>query len=138
MKSQELGSCSSVCDAFIWGAVGGVPDALETLFARTVFGGYEGGTSWGGAWLEHEGGSFYVCVYMVCATVRVDDYGSCFCVCGFALGRAFICGGAALGGGMGMLCVYEKGAALTAVPFCEVFLSLYILVALFHAIMWRF
>lgn len=56
-----------MCDAFIWGAVGGVSDALEAFFTRAVFGGYEGGTSWGGAWLEHEGGSFYVCVYIWCA-----------------------------------------------------------------------
>ena len=53
MECEELSSCSSMCNAFIWGAVGGVPDALETLFACAVFGGYEGGTSWGGARLKH-------------------------------------------------------------------------------------
>lgn len=63
MECEELGSCSSVCDAFVWGAVGGVSDALETLFARAVFGVYEGGTSWGGARLEHEGG-LSICTYI--------------------------------------------------------------------------
>lgn len=91
-----------MCNAFVWGAVSGVPDALEAFFARAVFGGYEGGTSWGGAWLEHEGRVFLcVRIYIVRATARVNDCGSCFCACGFALGRAFICGGAALGGVMG-------------------------------------
>lgn len=119
-----------MCNAFIWGAVSGVPDALETLFARTVFGGYEGGTSWGGAWLEHEGGVFLcVCIYMVCATARVDDCGSCFCVCGFALGRAFICGGAALGGGMGVYGYMKRGRLWLPSPFVKSF-CLYIYLSL--------
>lgn len=79
-----------MCNAFIWGAVSGVPDALETLFARTVFGGYEGGTSWGGAWLEHERWAFYVCVYMVCATVCARECGLCRLVCAALLWVALL------------------------------------------------
>lgn len=101
MECEELGSCSSVCDAFVWGAVGGVSDALETLFARAVFGVYEGGTSWGGARLEH-GGSFYMCVYIWCALRRAYECGLCRLVRESLLFvHAFICGGAALGGVMG-------------------------------------
>lgn len=73
-----------MCDAFIWSAVGGVSDALETLFARAVFGGYEGGAAWGGAWLEHEGGSFCVCVYIwraprACGANAFAFMCACFC-----------------------------------------------------------
>lgn len=60
-----------MCDAFVWGAVGGVSDALEAFFARTVFGGYEGGAAWGGAWLEHEGGVF------LCVRIYGVRYGAC-------------------------------------------------------------
>lgn len=38
-------------------------DALEAFFACAVFGGYEGGAAWGGAWLEHEGG-LSICAYI--------------------------------------------------------------------------
>lgn len=90
-----------MCDAFIWGAVGGVPDALETLFARTVFGGYEGGTAWGGTRLEHEGGFLYIRIYMVRA-MRLWCVRFCFYARAVLLfAYAFICGGAALGGVMG-------------------------------------
>lgn len=101
MECEELCSCSSVCDAFVWGAVSGVSDALETLFARAVFGGYEGGASWGGAWLEHERWAFS------CVRIYGVRYGACV-IAALALARAvllfayaFICGGAARGVGMG-------------------------------------
>lgn len=108
-----------MCDAFVWGAIGGVSDALEAFFACTVFGGYEGGAAWGGTWLEHEGG-LSICTYIYGArhalVVRTL----------FVFMRARFCFLHTLlyvevlhwVESWGVLCVYEKGAALAAVPFC--------------------
>lgn len=58
MKCEELGSCFPVSCAGVWLCVGGVSELLEALGACPGGGGDKGGTSWGGAWLEHGGALF--------------------------------------------------------------------------------
>lgn len=53
VKCEEFCSCFSVPCTGVGFGVGGVSDALEAFGACSGGGGDEGGTAWGGAWLEH-------------------------------------------------------------------------------------
>ena len=101
----------------------------HSLHARSLVG-MRAGHPGVGHGLSMRGGSFYMCVYIWCAP----------CACGayaFAFMRARFCFLHTLlyvevlhwVEVWGVLWVYEKGAALTAVPFCEVF-CLYIYLSL--------
>lgn len=142
--------------------VGGVSELLQAFGACSGGGGDEGGTAWGGAWLEHGCALF---LYMgvseceglceklfLCGLVASLRFAFCFalCVCVWVGLWGWVWVGASgvvigwMMRGVGLLflfwgCrwVYEKGAVFVPSPL----LVLYIYVCLslcFHAIMWRF